>query len=966
MNGEADSHRNYGRSILKSHIWLSPRKLSIAFLSLALLIGNARIATFAADQPATQIPIPAAPEIPQTPETIDRVHQLEADARKYMERHEADKALSKTQEAYGMSLEMKYADGQGRALTLMCEIYLMRGQATKAKELGENAIEMLSESGDKKSLGKARVALAQAYFMMDNPVWAANQLDQALKSFTQFGMNDAPEAAKVMTISGMVLVKMMKIKEAIRFYQGACSYYEQAGNVEESVKTRVALSGMMRELGWLVAAQEEANKALELARETKDKALVPAALAALAITQYNLGEYSNARKSYEELLYLKSANELAIARLQAGYAHTLAGSGDLLPAKAVMEIALKSLKAKGTPIEQAQVLNTFGCIEALDGHYPRAVQLITQALEAVSMVQPKQDYFAMVMLQNLAAAESRNNDNRNAKAHLLACFPYLKKKKDLLMEGRVYAALGEVCLNLQDPPEADKYLRAGITVSEKINDDTALWRDYTNLATLQLALGQQPQAKESLNSALSYFRSPQAGWFASPERLGFPTPREDLGQQLVSLLVSQDQYEPALIAAEQLKEESFINDWLRHGGEVKPYDRDIFNDLVNQRAHLHAAETNTSPDKLLKDWQNWLVRFKQLASTNRALARLIAPVSITYQDIAKGIQSNHAVAIDYLVGPHSTIVFTIDQSGRLNATKLAVGRAELQPQVSSLLASAKPDAQVERRTLQQLYQELLPEAVREVLPDNPDQTVVVLPDGVLYNLPFGALVDRSGKYLIEHHTLTLSSSMGVFLDSPPPYSHDMSVVMAPDAASPSANGNNYETNQIASLFQPDLVTNLVGKEAEINNLQEQAKGRTVLHFSSKVALSELNPQQAILPNLSNKDDEKNKVTADRLFGLNLPSDLVVWSGTTVNSKDLQGTAIKVFSRGLSYAGVRNVMMSLWVEPDLQRTNQLVDFYRGKEKGLNEAQSLRKAQLISISKNPSPRTWAAFQLLGPGY
>jgi CHAT domain-containing protein len=103
-----------------------------------------------------------------------------------------------------------------------------------------------------------------------------------------------------------------------------------------------------------------------------------------------------------------------------------------------------------------------------------------------------------------------------------------------------------------------------------------------------------------------------------------------------------------------------------------------------------------------------------------------------------------------------------------------------------------------------------------------------------------------------------------------------------------------------------------------------------------------------------------------LFELNLPSDLAVLSASSVNAKDYRGTGVQVFTRGLNYAGVRNVLMSLWVAPDPQRTSQLVDFYRSHNKGLSQAASLRKAQMLALSKDPSPRSWAAFQLLGPGF
>jgi CHAT domain-containing protein len=74
----------------------------------------------------------------------------------------------------------------------------------------------------------------------------------------------------------------------------------------------------------------------------------------------------------------------------------------------------------------------------------------------------------------------------------------------------------------------------------------------------------------------------------------------------------------------------------------------------------------------------------------------------------------------------------------------------------------------------------------------------------------------------------------------------------------------------------------------------------------------------------------------------------------------------VFGRGLNYAGVRNILLSLWVAPDPERTDELMDFYKHKRAGLNQAQSLRKAELVALTKDPSPHAWAAFQLLGPGY
>ena len=160
------------------------------------------------------------------------------------------------------------------------------------------------------------------------------------------------------------------------------------------------------------------------------------------------------------------------------------------------------------------------------------------------------------------------------------------------------------------------------------------------------------------------------------------------------------------------------------------------------------------------------------------------------------------------------------------------------------------------------------------------------------------------------------------------------------------------------------MTRLAGRNADLGSLQEQVRNKAVVHLTSNTPLSSVNPMQSLIP-IVNSDGTK-RVTADRLFSSHIPSDLMVMSSTSVNDKDLQGSAVQVFSRGLSYAGVRNVLMSLWVEPDNVRASELMDFYRGKQEGLNQAQSLRKAEMLSMAKDPSPRSWAAFQLLGPGF
>lgn len=900
-------------------------------------------------------------EVEKTAQTIEKVVKLEEDGERAFAQRLLDKAMASWQEAYGLSMEMKYNEGQGRALTNMCRVYLERGDYTKAKYMGENAIEVLAGSTDKKALGRARVQLARAYFGLNNPQWAGVQLDEALRILTSADVySNSGEAADAMMLAGGVLIRIKKIKEALQFYEAAANYFAQAGDAGRAVATRVTIASFMDEYGFYMAALEEANKAMTAAKSApNDLPCQIAALAALGMAQYDLCEYPAARSSYEQALMLVQKVKLTDvplsprAYIDLGYGCSLAATGDLDMARQVLERTIQPLKSAGSKHGQAQAFNVLGVIEEAQGNHGKAISYMQQALDIQNIIVPKQRKLNIILLQNLAAIEGRAGDARSAKTHLELALQMLGPKgfKSSLLKARTLTSLAEVSLKLSDPAGALAQVREAITIGTQIDDDSSLWRAYTLLAKMQLNEGQDAQAKESLASALSHFRSPQAGAFFTPERLNFVSTREDLGEQLVALIAKTGSGEQALMAAEQLKEETFSSEWIRRGGQVRAEDKDVYNDLTSLRAHLHAAESADDPKTMIKDWQDWLGRFRNLVNENRPLARLIAPIPNPVQNVLAAVKRNQSTILEYLVGADSSVVFTVEPSGRITATVLPVTRKQLQSQVTALMATyaSAADASKSRILLQALYNELIPNSIRAYLPKTSEETVAIIPDGVLFNLAFAALINEQGKYLIEQHTLTSAPTISTFLDSPPKYSSDFSMLVAG-----AAQGN--EANFIASSLG---VNRLSG---DLNSLQEQARGKRIVHFSSDAPIAS-NPMSATVPVRS---DSGRNVTAGRLFASNLPNDLVVLSGTAVNAKDVQGSAVKLFSRGLSYAGARNVLMTLWDQPDNERARELLEFYKNEQQGMTQAQSLRRAQMVALSRDPSPRSWAAFQLLGPGF
>ncbi len=922
--------------------------------------------------------LPQLIEVPQTPESIEKVMKMEEDAEKFYQQHLLDKALAKWQEAYGLSLEMKYAEGEGRALTNMGRVFLDRGQFVKAKYMGENSIEVLSGVSDKKALGRAHLYLAQAYFGLDNPAWAGQQLDFAMRAFSADGGNNASDTARLMSIAAAVIMKVGKLKEALQFLQASAMYYAQAGDNTSAITSRISVVNVLLALGLFTAAQEEAEKAISVARSAPDQiGNLTAALACYANCKFSFGEYSQAKKLYLQVLanakklskeQLTTANR---ANLYLGYGTTLAALHEYGQAKQALDQALPIFKAAGASLPEAQAANTLGIIEWRLGHNDKAKELLQTALDLHNLITPRQESFRNTVLQNLAAVESNLGFNREARAHLESASSAQKKNKETTSLGRTHLALAETMVKLAEQTEAQNLLNSAIMLSQNVGDDAALWREYTLLAKFQVAEGNTKGAHESLLSATSFLRSPQAGEFPAPEHIYFFTDRKEMAYQLMHLLVQEKLFDEALLVSEQLKEESFLANWADCNVPVRDQDSELYTDLVLQRAHLHAAESLSAPNKLTKDWQNWIGRFRTLSGQNKQLAKLIAPTPLSVTDITRVLQTSRSTIVDYVVGRDSSIVFTLSPGGKTVATILSTGKKQIIGQVNSLLAAFAhdgTDSALTDRLLHSFYTTLIPEPVKSVLPQNPEDLVVFIPDGPLDAIPFTALTDNQNKFLVASHSISLSPTISALLDSPPRYTDNPSFLFVAGNAQDSEKQNVADQlNNIAQALPSSSVTILSGADVSLKNIQEQGAGKAAIQVAGNIDLAS-DGLDSVLPIAANTGN--TVATLADLFSTTLSCDVFVLNGVDVKKvEDQIGNPMSPLASAacaIRYAGARNGLLSIWHQSSDSQIKELSEFYKGQLSGIRPAVALRNAQLAQIRKNERPSVWASFQFFGPLY
>ena len=276
------------------------------------------------------------------------------------------------------------------------------------------------------------------------------------------------------------------------------------------------------------------------------------------------------------------------------------------------------------------------------------------------------------------------------------------------------------------------------------------------------------------------------------------------------------------------------------------------------------------------------------------------------------------------------------------------------------------DVEDKSQTSLQLLHELLIKPIENELPSNPDARVVFIPHKELFLVPFPALQDKTGKYLIEKHTiLTAPSIQTLQLTHYQRQRIPASIKNALVVGNPTPNkvGSlpyaEQEANTIAKLLNTKAV---VGNNADKSNILDKLPQARIIHFAAHGILDEnrgLGSAIALAP--SSWDD--GLLRAEEIMLTNLNAELAVLSACDTARGDITGDGIVGLSRSLIAAGVPSVIVSLWKVPDNTTAPLMAEFYRNWQRNPDKAIALRQAMLTIMKQYPNPVDWAAFTLIG---
>ena len=283
---------------------------------------------------------------------------------------------------------------------------------------------------------------------------------------------------------------------------------------------------------------------------------------------------------------------------------------------------------------------------------------------------------------------------------------------------------------------------------------------------------------------------------------------------------------------------------------------------------------------------------------------------------------------------------------------------------------------------QKLYRELL-----GFTSDYPlSKSLIIVADGDLHLLPFSALVDESGKYLVETRAVSTAPSgtvlhllrdrletaaansrpyLGVapWTDVTPARPWILKSISrggTDDALAPLPQSRD-EVESIAAMM-PKPATVLIGPEATKKRFESlPLSDYRVVHLAIHGFADPLYPDRSALV-FKPADGDDGHLAARDIRHLRLKADLVTLSACDTAVGPIGAAGLESIHSAFIEAGANSVVSTLWDLEDKSTDEFMKDFYKhlGHE---SKTEALRNAEVDLSRSGAAPYYWASYELVG---
>lgn len=729
-------------------------------------------------------------------------------------------------------------------------------------------------------------------------------------------------------------------------------------------------------------ARQDWTEVKSLATELKDATSIYRAEGQLGFTDYYDGDLNSAQRKVASALIAatKAGDTGAQIFFLSTIAHGYLNQHLLLPvaiqyAKKAIALAVANPDA-GSPVVANSVL-----VVALaeSGNAPEAKRMIKKLMAAPGADLPERFNYSLAAGQVAFEAKQYSDGIRyfgQAITEGLSVGAFRET-------ANAQSALSQVYLSTGDPSHAEQLARDAVTTLERANALPLLPAMLDSLAQILIAERQYTEADRIYDRAaiLQDTLIGQADSFIT--KTAIITGADQLYTHHFALLADHfNNPEEAYNALERGRSRAIV-DFLLSGGLVSQQSISMERTIARLRLKLTTLKNPRDIDEV----RDAIFLAEQNRAVNPDLTifntRNFKPVPLaTIQHTLNPSE----VLLEYVVAEPNSYVLVV------TATTKQIVKLDGRKTVESLVAAYRK-AVVARISSSNQARSLYDALLRPIPLVRTKVRLFVVPDGSLNVLPFDALVDESGRYVVESHVVTYapSSTTMYLLNSKPLYGKRQNALLAVGGVPYSqekmklASAERGATQEREFGDLPNSEEELAAAETAIrnpNNKELSGPGATETRLKQALnqqfgyihlavhAFSSTNPDHASLVVLSDPSGgEDGLIQASEIVQMRIPAKLAVLSACETQIGPIQGEeGVSALSTAFLLAGARTVVSTLWSVDDQATLVVMKLFYKHLGNGESPADSMAKAKremLLTYGSKSLPVYWAGFVVQGSG-
>lgn len=347
---------------------------------------------------------------------------------------------------------------------------------------------------------------------------------------------------------------------------------------------------------------------------------------------------------------------------------------------------------------------------------------------------------------------------------------------------------------------------------------------------------------------------------------------------------------------------------------------------------------------------------------------------ISIKEIKEKLLQKNQSLVEFFDGKHVAYVFAISKENDIKIVKIAKDSI-FNKQLTLFLDFFTKSRGVSIQNNVNEYTKLGYELFKSIFKIELNKNVIIVPDGIFSFIPFDALLTQKEtsynfnelSYLIKKYNVSYAYSASIELQDNK-YSKSLKEGLL--GFFPVFRGNyrglaelNYTELEAQSVTTSTNGKVLLNSEATKNKFTKSIDKYSIVHLSTHASGGDFYTPPSI-------EFYDKTLYLPEIYGYDLNLDLLVLSACETGMGTLRkGEGAMSLARGFTFAGVENLIVSLWSVNDKSTKELMAGFYRNFKKSGNKSLALHKSKLdylennlIDVSKK-SPYYWAGFIYIG---